>query len=175
MMPSPLRRVKAGQAAEELAAKPGEYDDQGFVFSDKHGHPIKLDAPTKAFREIADIAKLPREITLHSLRHSFASWSIANGGDIVGVQRVLGHSVPSTTLNLYSHAVASIAGRGIRPVPMQPRFSRSFSIEIKRLGQVGRVGIALAEWCKLPSGLNQLKYRCRIVSGMVNEMPFGEP
>ncbi len=101
-----LRRVKAAQAAEELASKPGAYFDQGFVFSDKHGRPFKLDAPTKAFREIADAAELSPEVSLHSLRHSFASWSIANGGDIVAVQRCLGHSVPSTTLNLYSHVVA---------------------------------------------------------------------
>jgi integrase len=101
-----LRRVKAIQAAEELAAKPDEYLDEGFVFSDKHGRPFKLDAPTKAFREVADAADLPPEVSLHSLRHSFASWSIASGGDIVAVQRCLGHSVPSTTLNLYSHVVA---------------------------------------------------------------------
>ena len=101
-----LRRVGATQAANELAAKPGEYFDQGFVFSDKHGRPFKLDAPSKAFREIADVAELPPEVSLHSLRHSFASWSIASGGDIVAVQRCLGHSVPSTTLNLYSHVVA---------------------------------------------------------------------
>lgn len=100
-----LRSVKAAQAAEELAAKPGEYFDQGFVFSDKHGRPFKLDAPTKAFREIADAAELPADVSLHSLRHSFASWSIASGGDIVAVQRGLGHSKASTTLNLYSHVV----------------------------------------------------------------------
>ncbi len=89
-----------------LWPSPEEYFDQGFVFSDKHGRPFKLDAPTKAFREIADVAELPPEVSLHSLRHSFASWSIASGGDIVAVQRCLGHSVPSTTLNLYSHVVA---------------------------------------------------------------------
>jgi integrase len=111
-----LRRVKAKQAAEELAAKPGEYFDLGFVFSDKHGRPFKLDAPTKAFREIADAAKLPPGVTLHSLRHSFASWALANGGDIAAVQHVLGHSVPSTTLNLYSHVVAGGRERAVKAV-----------------------------------------------------------
>ena len=100
-----LRSVKAAQAADELAAKPGVYRSDGFVFTDAIGRPVKLDAPTKAFREVAAAAKLPPEITLHSLRHSFASWSLANGGDIVAVQRVLGHSKASTTLNLYSHVV----------------------------------------------------------------------
>jgi hypothetical protein len=91
-----LRRVKATPAAEELAAEPGEYFGQGFAFSDKHGRPFKLDAPEQ-----------PAEVSLHSLRHSFASSSIASDGDIVAVQRCLRHSVPSTTLNLYSHVVAS--------------------------------------------------------------------
>jgi len=100
-----LRRIKVRQAADKLAAVPGTYADQGFVFTDRLGHAVKLDAPTKAFREIADAAGLSRQVTLHSLRHSFASWSLANGGDIIAVQRVLGHSVPSTTLNLYGHVV----------------------------------------------------------------------
>jgi integrase len=111
-----FRRVKAVQAAEELAAKPGEYFDEGFVFSDKHGRPFKLDAPTKAFREIADAAKLPPEVSLHSLRHSFASWSIASGGDIVAVQRCLGHSKASTTLDLYGHLVEGGRERAVKAV-----------------------------------------------------------
>lgn len=86
---------------------PSSAQDKCAVDSDVHGRPFKLDAPTKAFREIADSVGLPPEVSLHSLRHSFASWSLANGGDIVAVQRCLGHSVPSTTLNLYSHVVAS--------------------------------------------------------------------
>jgi integrase len=101
-----LSKRTAAQAADKLAARPESHRDQGFVFSDANGRPLKLDAPTKALREIADSANLPSDVSLHSLRHSFATWSLANGGDIVAVQRCLGHSVPSTTLNLYSHVVA---------------------------------------------------------------------
>lgn len=108
-----LRRVKASQAADELVARHRTYQNDGFVFTDSIGRPVKLDAPTKAFRELAAVAKLPKDVTLHSLRHSFASWSLANGGDVVAVQRLLGHSVPSTTLNLYGHLVAGGRERAV--------------------------------------------------------------
>jgi len=42
-------------------------------------------------------------ITVHSLRHYFASGLIAAGCDVVTVQRALGHKSPSVTLNTYSH------------------------------------------------------------------------
>jgi integrase len=42
-------------------------------------------------------------IKLHDLRHYFASGLIAEGCDVVTVQRALGHSKPTTTLNTYAH------------------------------------------------------------------------
>ena len=42
-------------------------------------------------------------LTIHSLRHYFASGLIADGCDVVTVQRALGHKSPSVTLNTYSH------------------------------------------------------------------------
>src|SRR5699024_2907266 len=41
-------------------------------------------------------------ITLHDLRHFFASGLIASGCDVVTVQRAMGHSSASITLNTYS-------------------------------------------------------------------------
>ena len=41
--------------------------------------------------------------TPHSLRHFYASGLIASGADVVTVQRAMGHSSPSITLNTYSH------------------------------------------------------------------------
>jgi len=42
-------------------------------------------------------------IKLHDLRHFYASGLIAAGCDVVTVQRSLGHSKATTTLNTYAH------------------------------------------------------------------------
>jgi integrase len=47
-------------------------------------------------------AGLPH-VRLHDLRHFYASGLIADGCDVVTVQRALGHSSATTTLNTYSH------------------------------------------------------------------------
>jgi len=47
-------------------------------------------------------AKLKR-VTLHSLRHSFATMLLTNGGTIKDCQTLLGHSDPALTLRVYSH------------------------------------------------------------------------
>lgn len=54
------------------------------------------------FRKARDSAGL-KEFTLHDLRHFFASGLISSGCDVVTVQRALGHSSPSVTLDTYSH------------------------------------------------------------------------
>lgn len=43
------------------------------------------------------------DLTLHGLRHFYASGLIAAGCDVVTVQRALGHARASTTLNTYGH------------------------------------------------------------------------
>jgi integrase len=43
------------------------------------------------------------EMKLHDCRHFFASGLIADGCDVVTVQRALGHKSPTTTLNTYAH------------------------------------------------------------------------
>jgi integrase len=42
-------------------------------------------------------------LKLHDLRHFYASGLIAEGCDVVTVQRSLGHATATTTLNTYSH------------------------------------------------------------------------
>jgi site-specific recombinase XerD len=47
-------------------------------------------------------AGLPREVTLHTLRHTCASWLIQAGVDLFTVGKILGHSGPQTTAR-YAH------------------------------------------------------------------------
>ena len=42
-------------------------------------------------------------VTLHELRHFYASGLIAAGCDVVTVQRALGHASATVTLNTYAH------------------------------------------------------------------------
>ena len=47
---------------------------------------------------------LPEQLNVHSLRHTAASLFIASGTDVGTVAGLLGHSQPSTTLDIYTHA-----------------------------------------------------------------------
>ncbi|MFQ5575350.1 MAG: tyrosine-type recombinase/integrase, partial [Terriglobia bacterium] len=46
-----------------------------------------------------------RRVSLHSLRHSYATTLLSQGENIRFVSAQLGHSSVSTTLNLYSHSL----------------------------------------------------------------------
>lgn len=56
-----------------------------------------------AFKRKIKKLHLP-EVTVHSLRHSFATKCIELGFDYNCLSEILGHSSPSTTMNLYVHS-----------------------------------------------------------------------
>ena len=49
-----------------------------------------------------DTYNLPDNITFHSLRHSFATYYLANGGSLLALQSMLGHTNLNTT-TIYLH------------------------------------------------------------------------
>ena len=59
---------------------------------------------TWRFKLILKKHGLPEYLNVHSLRHTNASLLIANGTDVATVAGLLGHSQPSTTLDIYTHA-----------------------------------------------------------------------
>ena len=64
---------------------------------------LNPNAPTKYLSKFGKRYNFPG-LHPHTLRHTMATVSIANGADVVSVSKKLGHAAPSITLNIYSHA-----------------------------------------------------------------------
>lgn len=59
--------------------------------------PVNLGQASKAFAEAVVAAKIGRRITLHGLRHAFATHLLEDGVDLVTLQVLLGHERIETT------------------------------------------------------------------------------
>ena len=66
--------------------------------------PLKPDSLGQAFRRVAE--RVGVNIRFHDLRHFSATQLIGAGTDVRTVASRLGHADPSTTLRVYSHAIA---------------------------------------------------------------------
>lgn len=73
-----------------------------FLFRTADGEPLDRNAVHFRWRSAASAARVVG-VRLHDLRHFFASGLIAQGCDVVTVQRALGHASATTTLATYSH------------------------------------------------------------------------
>ncbi|WP_312871895.1 tyrosine-type recombinase/integrase [Amycolatopsis acididurans] len=85
-------------------------DADRWVFEGDGGNPPHQNTVGYWWRLTREAAGCPR-LRLHDLRHFFASGLIAAGCDVVTVQRALGHSSATVTLNTYAHLWPSAEDR----------------------------------------------------------------
>lgn len=77
-----------------------------------HLHPTAF---TKQLRQAVVKSKIPKRVTAHTFRHSFASQLLENGSDIRTVQELLGHTDIRTT-EIYTHVVGNRRAGTASPV-----------------------------------------------------------
>jgi len=77
--------------------------DHDRLFTNRIGQPLGKHGLQDAFPRAKAAAEIERDgVTLHTLRHTFASALLQNGADLVSIQTLLGHASLDTTA-VYLH------------------------------------------------------------------------
>lgn len=96
-----LLKTKANQ--EEYRKLLGcKYKDSGYVVTNEYGHPRRPNYVSDLVTQFVEKNNLCK-ITLHGLRHSFASICNSSGLSLYDIGKALGHSSTSTTDKVYTH------------------------------------------------------------------------
>ena len=73
-----------------------------YLFLNNHGKKMTRQGFFKIIKKLAQDNNIKKDISPHTLRHSFATHMINNGADLRTIQELLGHSDISTT-QIYTH------------------------------------------------------------------------
>ena len=109
-----FHRIRGRQMAARVHAGP-LWEETGFVFTQANGRRID---PTKVSRDFAAIVRDNRlpHLTLHGLRHAFATLLLISGVRSKVVSEMLGHASVAITLDTYSHLVPGLQGQAARVI-----------------------------------------------------------
>lgn len=93
-----LNRYLQSVRAPQLVNKPAS----DFVFLNARAKQLTRQAIWQLIKKTAQAAQIDKDVTPHTMRHSFATHLLENGADLRVVQEFLGHS-DITTTQIYTH------------------------------------------------------------------------
>ena len=109
-----LRTHRIRMAEERLLVGP-DFADSGLVFHDPSGAPLRPESVSRSFaRRVAAGGLSP--LTLHGLRHTWATLALHNGVHPRVVQERLGHVTIAITLGIYSHVSPTLHAQAAQSI-----------------------------------------------------------
>ena len=107
----PCPEVLLGELRDHWAThRPADW-----LFPGRNGHPVHVATLQRAFQAARRGAGLPERVTIHTLRHCYATHLLEAGIDLPTLQGLLGHGQLSTTLR-YIHLRSDRAARVRSPL-----------------------------------------------------------
>ena len=97
-----LQYIKSARSLIAPEYDTGEITDDTPLFINNTGYRLQNKTVRKVINEIVEKIELPKKVTPHVFRHSFATKLIENGADLRVVQELLGHAGISNT-QIYTH------------------------------------------------------------------------
>jgi len=101
------------------------WQENNLIFPSTLGTPMDLRNLLKDFKKVIRSTGLP-DIRFHDLRHTAATIMLLHGVPVFTVSKVLGHSKPSVTLDIYGHLIpgalevaAQVMEDALTPVAIQ--------------------------------------------------------
>jgi len=99
------------RALEQLRRYYRSYTPNEYLFEGQKGGQYSNTSAAKVLQRAVKKAGIKKRVTLHTLRHSYATHLTNRGVNIQYLQEILGHNNPKTTM-LYTH----LSGKDIRNI-----------------------------------------------------------
>ncbi len=97
-----LLRQERRRQNEKRLSMGADWPNSGMVAVDKRGKPFSPNSLSMSFTRFIRNSGLP-PLTLHGLRHTFATVASTQGAPLFDIGKALGHSTPATTGKIYTH------------------------------------------------------------------------
>lgn len=112
----PILKVYRARQREERIATGPKWKDMDAVFTNTVGTPMYRDRINRHLRTILPKLGIHKHITIHCLRHTYATMLFAENTDLKTVSEMLRHTTVSTTAGVYVHVIPRLKSQAVSKI-----------------------------------------------------------